>query len=449
MRSQRNRHKLRRVVQGAVLLASFLAVLIGSSGVTRAQTFKPGRFPVVTFTPAGAGSAPSTGNTPKCPPNTFAALSCQAPTPVPAPAPQCPSGTVPLAGAPGCQTPPPQTTCPPGMVPLLVIPGCQTPPMPQPATNCPAGTQLIGNVCQTPTQTTSCPVGTQPATNGQGCQSLPTTTVCTAGTEPAPNGQGCQTIPSSNPTSVRCADGSTASSPAACPAPVSSSAGAPTLALTVTMSNQNPVKISFHANQYLDLTHSAVFNLDPAVQATSVQVSTGSATIQGSQVVWNGFTMNAGDDASATVNLVVTGGTTLMASGGPSIQSVAVEALDQSGNQVVQFNPGGGPLTGVLTTACTNPKGGTVVTCTGSGTFSTPQFTVNLNWDLVWSFGSCPDAKGSLTVNVLNPDGSQMDIRTFSQPPASNAGTQHYTSSGTFSFSVTSPCSWALQALQD
>jgi len=221
------------------------------------------------------------------------------------------------------------------------------------------------------------------------------------------------------------------------------------LPVTITISTQNPVKIGLHANQYLDLTHSVTFNLDPSVQATSVQVSTGSATIQGNQVVWSGFTMNAGDDASATVNLVVTGGTALMASGGPSIQSVTVEALDQSGNQVVQFNPGGGPVTAILTTACSNPTGQAVVACTGSGVFSTPQFTVNVSWELVWSFGSCPDPTGSLAVNVLNPDGSQMDSRTFSQPPASNAGAQHYTSSGTFTLSISSPCSWSVQGVQN
>jgi len=229
----------------------------------------------------------------------------------------------------------------------------------------------------------------------------------------------------------------------------STTSGPPPLPVTITISNQNPVKIGLHANQYLDLTHSVIFNLDPAVQATSVQVSTGSGTIQGNQVVWSGFTMNAGDDASATVNLVVTGGTALMASGGASIQSVTVEALDQSGNQVVQFNPGGGPVTTTLTTVCSNPAGQAVVACMGSGVFSTPQFSVTVNWDLVWSFGSCPDPTGTLAVNVLNPDGTQMDSQTFSQPPSSNAGTQHYTSAGTFTFSISSPCSWSVQGLQN
>jgi len=224
-------------------------------------------------------------------------------------------------------------------------------------------------------------------------------------------------------------------------------AGTP--AATVAISGQNPVQITVHANQFLDFTHSVIINLDPSLQASSVSVSTGSATIQGNQVVWNGFTMNAGDDATATVSLVVTGGTTLMASGGPSIQSVTLDALDQSGHQVVQVNAGGGPPIGQLLTACVNASGQLVVACSGSGVLSTPQFTVSVTWDLVWSFNSCPDATGTLIVTVLNADGSQLDSRTFSQPPSSNSGTQRYTSSGTFSLAINSPCSWSVQALQD
>jgi len=199
----------------------------------------------------------------------------------------------------------------------------------------------------------------------------------------------------------------------------------------------------------LDLTHSVIINLDPSLQATTVSVSTGSASIQGNQVVWNGFTMNAGDEATATVSLVVTGGTTLMASGGPSIQSVTINALDQSGHPVVPVSASGGPAIAQLATACVSASGQVVVACNGSGILSTPQFTVNVTWDLVWSFNSCPDATGALVVTVLSSDGSKLDSRTFSQPPSSNSGTQHYASSGTFSLAINSPCSWSVQALQD
>jgi hypothetical protein len=458
---RRWRNRIRWPVFAAFLLAGFLLVFGGRGGISQAQTFLPSgpmRFPTGNFPtlPPAAGNGLNNG----CNPNaSFAARGCPpAPTPappVPTPAPvkTCPPGTIPLQVIPGCQQLPPQIGCPAGTQPVAGAAGCAPIPSPQ-QPGCPAGTQPTTAGCQTiPTQPV-CPAGTQ--LSASGCQTPSTPVTCPAGTQLSSNGQGCQTVVNTPPapsttSTVRCPDGSTAPSASACPSPpVSGGSTSPSLAVTVTISNQNPVKVSLHANEYLDLTHSVIFNLDPAVQASSVQVSTGSATIQGSQVVWNGFTMNAGDDASATVNLVVTGGsTTLMAAGGPSIQSVTIEALDQSGNAVVQFNPGGGPVTGQLTTACSNPSGKTLVTCSGSGVFSTPTFTVSATWDLVWSFGSCPDTTGSLTVTVLNPDGSQMDARTFNQPPASNAGSQHYSASGTFSFSISSPCSWSVQGLQD
>jgi hypothetical protein len=117
----------------------------------------------------------------------------------------------------------------------------------------------------------------------------------------------------------------------------------------VTISNSNPVVITIHANQFLDLTHSVTINIAPGTTVTQVQVSTGMATIQGDEVVWNGFTLNAGDEASATVSLAVTPGQTLSAPGTPSISSISVSALDANGQPVTQSVPAGGPPVDSLT----------------------------------------------------------------------------------------------------
>jgi hypothetical protein len=133
------------------------------------------------------------------------------------------------------------------------------------------------------------------------------------------------------------------------PSPSPSASPAPSAPATVTISNTNPVVITIHANQFLDFTHSVTMNIAPGVQATGVQASTGAATIQGDQVVWNGFTLNAGDEATASVTLAVTPGQTLSAPGTPSIASVSLSALDANGQPVAQDIPAGGPPVDSLT----------------------------------------------------------------------------------------------------
>lgn len=376
----------------------------------------------------------------------------------PTPPPQtCPAGTVPSADGQGCQPDPPPP-CPPGTAPAADGQGCQ--PVPPPP--CPTGTVRTadGQSCQPPPPP-PCPSGTVPIGNGQGCQPIPPP--CPVGTVPVAGGQGCQPIvppqpfpPSGGtaPVGVICTDGSFVASLAACPHssppptnPQPVRTAPPALAATVTISGQNPAKIGVHANQYLDLRHSVVIKLDPGVEATGGQASIGSVTVDGDRVVWNGFTMNAGDDASATLNLVAVG--PMVASGSPSIQSVSIEALDQSGNPVVLFEPGGGPTVGQLVVACAAAGGQVAVDCKGSGSFSTPQFNVSGGWDFAWSFSSCPDSTSTLAVTVLNSDGSQMDSQTFSQPPSSGSGQQHYGTGGNLSIGVVSPCSWSVRALQD
>jgi hypothetical protein len=140
--------------------------------------------------------------------------------------------------------------------------------------------------------------------------------------------------------------------PSRSPVPVPSPSPSPTPSTapaTVTISNTNPVVITIHANQFLDLTHSVSIDVAPGVEVTGVQVTTGIATIQGNAVVWNGFTLNAGDDATATVSLATTPGAAQSAPGTPSIQSISLSALDANGQPVTQSVSAGGPPVDSLT----------------------------------------------------------------------------------------------------
>ncbi len=98
----------------------------------------------------------------------------------------------------------------------------------------------------------------------------------------------------------------------------------------------------------LDFRGTVVMNLAPDVQAAQVLVSTGSAVIQGDQVVWSGFSLGSGDIVPAIVQLAPAGGTP-----GPAatsaISSVAIEAKSaQSGAIVNEQVAGGGPPTTAL-----------------------------------------------------------------------------------------------------
>jgi len=106
-----------------------------------------------------------------------------------------------------------------------------------------------------------------------------------------------------------------------------------------------------------DLGNTVIISSPPGVQASTVEVSTGSAVIQGDQVVWSGFSLESGAQASITVTLQATTGGALVGSGSALIQTVTVEALDSvSGQNVVERatgveakpSPGGALLPPVL-----------------------------------------------------------------------------------------------------
>ncbi|MGI8552215.1 MAG: hypothetical protein ACR2PL_15740, partial [Dehalococcoidia bacterium] len=77
----------------------------------------------------------------------------------------------------------------------------------------------------------------------------------------------------------------------------------------------------------LDVTQTAVIDLAPGVAVASVQVSMGTTTVQGSQIVWSNFSLASAQQATATISLVATGGGAVVASAA-TIRSVSVEAID-------------------------------------------------------------------------------------------------------------------------
>lgn len=218
-------------------------------------------------------------------------------------------------------------------------------------------------------------------------------------------------------------------------------------AATVTISSGNPAVITVVANQYLDFTHSIDVTLAPGVQAGSVQVSTGTTSIQGSEVIWNGFTMNAGDTATMTISLSVSTGATLTSPSAPSIQTVTLTALDSSANTVMIQQPGGGPTVGDLSSSCA-PASGVVLGCGGAGDFMTPPFNVSGDWALNWSYGLCPNGSQTLDVSVLNPDGTSSPMPPLDDATGGSSGVTSFSGGGTFVLQVRSGCAWLLAVQQ-
>ena len=102
----------------------------------------------------------------------------------------------------------------------------------------------------------------------------------------------------------------------------------------------------------LSLQGTTVFDLGAGVQATNVSVTAGTAVIQGNQVVWNHFDLSSGEQASATISLVATSGSSVVAAGTPALSSVSVDAVDsQSGEQVVEQGGSAGPPISSLVSA--------------------------------------------------------------------------------------------------
>lgn len=155
--------------------------------------------------------------------------------------------------------------------------------------------------------------------------------------------------------------------------------------------------------------------------------------------------MNTGDQATATISLVATGGTALMGTGTPVLQSVTLDALDQNGNPVIEQSNGLGPLSAAIENACTAGALPVVQDCQGASQYSGPQFTVSGNWVLNWVYGPCAGNTGTLTVNVVNPSGSSSDNTSVSDTSGGGFGTQQYPIGGTFSLGIASSCPWLVE----
>jgi FHA domain-containing protein len=80
----------------------------------------------------------------------------------------------------------------------------------------------------------------------------------------------------------------------------------------------------------------------PGVGVTKVLVSTGSAAIQGNQVIWNGFSLNSGQIVPAIVELSST--TPAASADAASIREISIDARETgSGGRVTESVAGGGP----------------------------------------------------------------------------------------------------------
>lgn len=133
----------------------------------------------------------------------------------------------------------------------------------------------------------------------------------------------------------------------------------------------------------LSLQNSVVLDLGPNVQAANVQVTAGSAVIQGNQVVWNHFSLDSGEQASVTISLVVASGGSVVAAGAPLLRDMRVEAVDeQSGEPVLEQAGAAGPAVSSLAVApavasVALPQAAAAVSAAGGAAVSAPTAAVS------------------------------------------------------------------------
>jgi hypothetical protein len=337
-------------------------------------------------------------------------------------------------GAQTRTTYPPTTQATPCPGTIFFATQCASQPTPTPIAAPPRATPTT---IPTPQPTPTAPVlvrcGSSFIPAGQPCI-LPTPTATAQGTGSAqPTTPGTQ-VPVVSPTPTRPATG-----------PVQPPSTTAQLPASIAISGQNPFTVTIHANQPLNILHSVVIDVGPNTQATGVQVTTGTATIEGSQVIWNGFSLDTGEEASVTVSLTATADAALSGVGPPAIQSISLQALDLAGNPVVLYSDGSGNLAPVSAATCPNTSQA-VLACVGSTEYTTQPFTVDGNWLVTWVFGPCQFGSGAFTLNILNNDGSvSKDNAPYTETSAGNFGTQNYQTGGTFSVQVLSVCPWNVE----
>lgn len=100
------------------------------------------------------------------------------------------------------------------------------------------------------------------------------------------------------------------------------------------------------------------------------------------------------------------------------------------------------------TTNSSATKGGAALLReTGVGNSTTRQFTVTMNlWTVSWSFDSCPSGgQGHFEVTVsAGKAAAASKFAPISAFDVSNAGTQRYAGSGTYSLVVLTSCAWSI-----
>ena len=112
-------------------------------------------------------------------------------------------------------------------------------------------------------------------------------------------------------------------------------------AAVVTIGNATRVPLNFSGT--------VVMSLAPGARGTEVLVSTGTATIEGNQIVWTGFSLDSTQIVPAIVMLAPSGSAS--AAIGSAISEVSIDAKDQTGAVVTERAAGGGPTLAALASA--------------------------------------------------------------------------------------------------
>ncbi|HTE86422.1 MAG TPA: FHA domain-containing protein [Dehalococcoidia bacterium] len=147
-------------------------------------------------------------------------------------------------------------------------------------------------------------------------------------------------------------------------------------AAVVTIGNATKVPLNF--------TGTVVMSLAPGARGVQVLVPVGSASIEGNQVVWTGFSLDSAQIAPAIVMLAPSGTGSSSNTGTTAVSEISVEAKDQqSGAGVTERVAGGGPTLAALASA---PVNATVPTAPAAGT--TSAAVVPLSQSVARTFGA-------------------------------------------------------------
>jgi hypothetical protein len=188
----------------------------------------------------------------------------------------------------------------------------------------------------------------------------------------------------------------------------------------VTIGNATKVPLNF--------TGTVVIDLAPGARSVQVLVPTGTATIQGNQIVWTGFSLDSTQIVPAIVSLAPGGASSASGGSATAISEISIESKDQqSGTAVTERIAGGGPTLLALTSAPTVSTNAVPASAATATTGATPLPTNATRMLGVWAIAllAAVLAGTALLAWLVYTTGAriQHEVRAVLPPNSSNGAT--------------------------